>query len=147
MTSHKLCRCSLASRESMHASGLTIHSNFCKFRFWNPVRYIHYPSTYCYFLESIQDLPFQELFEFAIFDAGIYFVDALQYLAWLPTAGKVAPLSAQDQCVSVVLRSVDAAKTKRCLLQEKKGHTCLLEHSGCPFISHVRLTRAIIIAR
>jgi hypothetical protein len=60
---------------------LIIHSNFCKFRFQNPVRYIHYPSKYCYFLESIQDLPFQELFEFAIFDAGIYFVDALRYLA------------------------------------------------------------------
>lgn len=48
-------------------------------------------------------LPFLELCECAIFDAGICSADALQSLALLPNGGRVAPLSVRDQCLSAAL--------------------------------------------
>jgi hypothetical protein len=66
--------------------------------------------------------PFLEQFGCVIFDAGTYSVDALQFLAWLPNARKVVPLSAKKAGAYVQSSNFETDVKETYQLLRKKDH-------------------------
>jgi len=126
--------CSVVWKMFHHIQGLFCNSS--KDHVWNTyVRYAYsmyrnykfpMPQRLVSFLNSNKTLPFLELFEYAIFGAGIYSVDALQCLAWLPNARKVAPPSAKRLLFECNIRKFPKRCLHQCFFPEKKKSIYLL---------------------
>jgi len=64
-----------------------------------------------------------------------------------PAQEKLHPPLQKDYCLNATLEDLPNDASISASSHKKRTSTCLLEQSGCPFISHVRLIRAISIAR